>query len=300
MLPQSLAASVRADLDLDVVPFDYQVAARVTGPFQQDVSIAVTGPKGSGKSMFSIYLAWCVSKHIAQMNKKDPEQWGDYFDIDTHLATVDREGTRKLMGAIRGTKNNVFILDDVSISWGSRTFMTRENRMLNDIFTIMRTYQAVLILNMVDQAHVDIVPRTMCDYFVEMYRTYYTEGFSLVKVYKQERNTRMGTTYSKFLTNNGKRVTAWVSLLPPSGLQEKYKEMRRVKTDALIDKMVSQKEEEDKPKPPKPPKVKSAVRNRDRVIELWKEGAPPTDIATHLNLSMTTVYSIIRKEQRNG
>lgn len=159
------------------------IAQRVTDSvIELDCTIMITGKKGSGKSVFSVGLAYEVSRCIAiKKHKKElkglsREEYfkkldmlsNRYFNMD-HVKSVDKEGTMEMFsGSVIQNENSVLLCDDVSIAANSRNSMTQQNKALSQIMTVSRPYRNTIILNTVYSTLVDKTARNFSDIVIEL------------------------------------------------------------------------------------------------------------------------------------
>jgi hypothetical protein len=226
------------------------IAKRVTDAMVElDCTIMIVGKKGSGKSIFSMGLAYEISKCIAIIkhrkelklipvgrarDTKLKEFASKYFNM-AHVKSVDKEGTMEMFsGEVIQTENAILVCDDVSIAANSRNSMTQQNKALSQIMTVSRPFRNTLILNTVYSTLVDKTARNFSDIVIELMGVNKKRKVSIAKVYLYSVNQNTGKEYRKFFRWHGKRITYWVSRLPPKHLREAYKEIRMRKTRELI------------------------------------------------------------------
>jgi hypothetical protein len=214
-------------------------AMRCTDPLAaMDTTIAIEAAKGTGKSTFSLELAEETAKEFANILGGKPE---DYFDF-THVVSVETNGALELLtsGKLQAAKHQIYILDDVSVQWNSRRSMTTTNQLLNDILTISRIFESVIICNLVNRNNSDLILRQMTDYLIRMHSRSTITKQSLFKCYKVEQRPD-GTEILKYLTwtdpksGKQKRIKWWIGGLPSEELNEKYKALRLEKTISHIE-----------------------------------------------------------------
>ena len=271
--------------------FARMVALRVTRKRVLDCTIGIIGPKGIGKSTTSLFLAHNIAKELVKIRGGKIE---DYFNIN-HARTVDQEGTQELFENVK--ENGVYILDDVSVAWGSRNFMTTANKRLNNILTVMRIYRAVLILNMPDLAFIDKVPRTLADFFIEILGIDMETNRTFMRLLKFERSMMSDSTYKKYLVFDKKRVTRWTAGLPPVKLRHEYKKLREKYTQELMKKTIQEEQAEVSKE-----KIDRRKKNLDQMITekgmalkvLVDRNATLDQISSELGVSYTTIPKLLK------
>ena len=225
------------------------IARRVTGKIDLDCTIMITGKKGTGKSYFSLSLAYEIAKCIAIIKHKKElkalsgedreikmkEYVSKYFSME-HVRSVDKNGTLEMFsGDIIKTENSILICDDVSIAANSRNSMTSNNKALSQIMTVSRIYRNVVILNTVYSSLVDKTARGFSDILIELVGIDKVNQRSVAKVYLFSINQINSKEYRKFYTWHGARIIYWFSYLPPQWLRDQYRQLRKEKTDQLVD-----------------------------------------------------------------
>jgi len=195
-----------------------------------DCLIFVTGRKSVGKSVFSIALAEQIACEISKITHKPPSE---YFTIK-NVRSVDRHGSMEILTSDVLTKENgIIIIDDAQISYGARSAMTRENKAMGDILTIMRPYRVTLIINCVYSSTVDKIARSLADFIIPIISSSTLTKQTIAKVYFSE-ITESGKEYKKFLTWKGKRIKYWINTLPNPELMKAYKKLRKENTDKFV------------------------------------------------------------------
>ena len=215
-------------------PLSYVLASRVTSPYEEaDCFVIVQGRKGKGKSTLSLALCEDTAEIIAYLRGKgeDPKQ---FFNIN-HVTTIDKEGAiRLLTSGILKKKNAVVLLDDVSVQWNSRNFMSWVNKALNDIIMIARVYQCVVVCNAVSAKYIDSVARDTTDYRIRILRKNTNTKQTIFRCLYYEIGEE-GKEYRHHLTWHGMRIRQWVGGLPSEELMTGYKAMRQAMTDQHVD-----------------------------------------------------------------
>jgi hypothetical protein len=207
---------------------------RVCDPYRDnDATILITGPKGSGKSVFSLALAEELANQISRVTHLPPST---YFSID-NCRSVDRHGSMQLLTSdVLKRKNSIVIIDDAQISIGARRSPTLGNQMFNDILTIARPYRCTLLINCVFSGTIDKIARSLADYVISIVHSDTYTKQTVVKVYRYEVSDD-GTEYKKFLRWGNKRIKYWIGTLPSPELLKQYQELRKQNTDTFVSEM---------------------------------------------------------------
>jgi nucleoside-triphosphatase THEP1 len=226
------------------------IAKRVTNSNRtMDCTVMITGKKGSGKSTFSMNLAYEISKCIAvilhkeelktlsgsEYNARLTELAYNYFNMD-HVKSVDKEGTMELFsGDIMKKYHAVIICDDVSIAANSRNSMTSQNKAITEIMTVSRPYKHVTIMNTVYSTLIDKNARNFSDIVIDLLFVDEKRKRSVCKAFIYSVNQNTGREYRKFFTWHGKRIKYWFCGLPPKYFNDAYTQLRLDKTNEMID-----------------------------------------------------------------
>lgn len=235
-------------------------AHTITGPYKQDISMLLQGPKGSGKSYASLRIAYNTARCVAEILDDDWHKWTNYFSMN-NVAIIDPDRAFEIIGEAKA--HNVYLFDDIGVGWNSRSFASKDNRDKNDIFQINRVAQTVQILSMPNQFLLDKVPRMLCNYMAEMDRSEYSRGFSLMKVFKTKTLFRLNNQRitPHLVAEDGAKITKYVVHRPPKFLAKQYDKIRNDVTRRIISERAQQGEEE---KPAPGPRSTSDMYDRAR------------------------------------
>lgn len=207
----------------EIPKFAKAIAKRITGPHNQDFRIIVTGAFGKGKSTFCLYLGYRIALEVAKIKGG---KWQDYFSKNT-IAIADEDEIKRIFTSLENF--NIYLLDDVGKAWGARDFMSKLNKLFNDIFQLMRTARTCLIISIASTFLVDKVPRNLVNVLVEMDQSLYDYGAATVKIKKVKHRPQFGDIHYPFFQFRRNKVIRHVSLLPPDELLEDYiKERERI------------------------------------------------------------------------
>jgi hypothetical protein len=257
----------------------WMIAKRVTDPvIELDCTVMIVGPKGVGKSLFSLGLAYevakCISiiKHRKELRELPPEErhkklraYVDTIFNMNHVKSVDKDGTLEMFsGDVIQVENSILLCDDVSIAANSRSAMTNNNKALSQIMTVSRPFRNVILLNSVYSSLIDKTARGFSDILVEMIGIDKRNKRSIAKVYLYTVNQTTGKEYKKFFTYKHMRIKYWISHLPPKYLREAYRKLRMDKTRELLDLFKQEREERQN-------KGKKRTKKSDEIIEEFRD-----------------------------
>lgn len=287
--------------------FSYIVAKRVCDETRAaDAIIMISGPRGVGKSMFSLGLAEDISYWISQFSGGNPS---DYFTID-NVKSVSRLGGIEILSSDTLLKpHSVIILDDAAISISASKHMTAENSVVRDIVTIMRPFRSVLIINSVFHRSIDKSTRSLADYVVTIVGSLPSTKQTLSKVYKYT-STDSGFEMRKFLTWSdmfGKkyRIHFWVSTLPSDKLKNEYETLRINNSIDLVKEarekhLTKTSPNTDKRKQKACPTDDIVTEWGERVRELYAQGVKKTQIIRETGLNDYQITRCLAKRRPYG
>jgi hypothetical protein len=209
--------------EVNLPKFAEGIAKRITGKHNQDFRIIVTGAFGKGKSTFCLYLGYRVAEEVAKIKGG---KWQDYFNRE-NIAIADEEEIERIFQNLK--KYSVYLLDDVGRAWGAREFMSKLNKLFNNIFQLMRTANTCLLISIASTFLVDKVPRTLSNVLVEMDVSFFDYGASLVKIKKVRHRPQYGDILYPFYNFGTFKFVRHIAMLPPAELMDDYvKERERV------------------------------------------------------------------------
>jgi len=244
------------------------VADRITGEDKQDMSMIISGKKGSGKSRSSLYIAQRVAEEIAIVLGGT---WKDYFSLDRNCALLeDTEGINKLAKSVG--KHQVIVVDDAGVAVGSRDFATTKNKNFNTLLTICRTRRWFLIFNVPVRTHVDKQIRELVDCVAKVFKPYHKKGFNILKVHSVELSeSNANKPYTHRYSFKNRKVDMWVAFSPDKDMVMAYEDGRDAATDRIIMRSISGDEPEKESK--RDIKFQNLLNDCfDRILELDKLG----------------------------
>ena len=222
----------------DVIGF---ICRRITGPSEQHVIIFVAGRQGTGKSTLSGYIGERVDKRLNKDLGTAPKT---HFSIE-NVRSVDKSGTLEMLDpdSLKERENQVFVLDDFSISSNSRNFQSPENRYINDILTTARIYRHCIIMNSIASSLVDAVARSYADLGIIAQGVIPGTSINRCRIYHLEKSNPLGLgkrsseNIGKYhqITVNGEqiRIVPWLAYKPSDEFMKAYKIVRKTNTDNL-------------------------------------------------------------------
>lgn len=205
---------------------------RITSRYNKDVVFLLTGERGSGKSYSALYLGWKTAKKIAL---KKGGTWQDYFSME-NVAIIDPKELLEKMQVLKPW--NIYLLDDAGAGWSARSFMSKQNQILNHILETCRTQNAGIFITTPDLFLIDKVPRSLASFVGEVAESHHDKNYNLLKVFRTERLRREGKTlYShlQFYTPQGKsKIVRWRTHMPPNDLVIEYNRIREKQAQEMM------------------------------------------------------------------
>lgn len=201
-----------------------------TGTHNQDVSMMLEGPKGTGKSYGGVTLCVNSAKWEAEILGTD---WRDHFTIERNAAIVDTEKADEVM--INSEKYDVRLFDDISLAWGNRNWQSDENKDKNDIFIINRIDNTINVLTSPNSKLIDVVPRSNVNFKGEMDTPYFNFGYTSMKIFKPIPVFR-ATGYKvldPYLRAGRDKFVMYMIQAPPRRLIDEYNKERTRATEAI-------------------------------------------------------------------
>ncbi|MFA4973271.1 MAG: hypothetical protein WC683_11705 [bacterium] len=284
----------RPFVEHDVPPLSRMLAGRVTSQFNKDAVLLLEGPRGGGKSMALLYLAWRTAQEISTILHGTPDRWREHFDIGRNVAVIDEDRVNELMGTIG--KHQVLIADDVGAggAWSSRKFMTDENFALNKILTIMRPQNNVLLISLPEKFTVDKVVRSFSTYNASVAESLHNKGITLIKVHSHRTMFQQGKTLFPYLQYGRRKIVRFIARLPPADLIAEYEKTRNEQTGKIIAAGGKRQEK------PKVSKKEQAMQEHidqygDQIAAFKAEGLTAYQISKKIPLYRETVQRIMTK-----
>lgn len=233
------------DMKLPRSEFARFVAERISGEDKQDMSMIISGRKGSGKSISSLYLAQRVAEEIAIIMGGT---WNDYFSLEKNCALLeDNEGINRLVKSVG--KHQVIVIDDAGVALGSRDFATAKNKAFNKLLTICRTRRWFIIFNVPVRTHVDKQIRELVDCVAKVYRSYHSKGFNILKVHSVELSENFANkAYTHRYSFRERKVDMWLAFSPGKEIVDTYEKGRDDATNRIILESITGEEEAPKTK----------------------------------------------------
>lgn len=276
------------------------IAETVTGSFNDQVTILITGNRGSGKSYLGLELGVKISQEIAKVKGGNPDK---YFSLD-NVAIIKLDRVLEVLERLQ--QYGVYFLDDIGVGYSSREWRSDKNIRMNKIIQTFRTDNVVTILSVPEKGLLDKVPRDLIDKYIETSKdnNLYTHGLNLIKVFNIERLLREGkqleilpiiehkneiSQYAKYLTRK-----------PPASITEPYEAMRKkIAQDLRKEEAQAMRTGEIEPKPKKATKHDQIIEHR-RKWESDKKGKTWIDYISGKGFDPDYASHVVTKDKRNN
>jgi len=229
--------------------FDLALALHriTTGKYKQTGRVLITGQNGTGKSKFALNLGYNIAVYNSLKKYGDASHWQEWFN-ESHIACINPESVQELMKNAT-MKHGVYLIDDVSIGWSNRKWMSDSNIWLNNILTTHRIYENTLLFTLPAERMLDAQARMLFNYYVEMTGPhFFDQGVNCGKLMEITMHPRdkHDPVHMPFIkdTNNEYRIIA--GMLPPEEIEAMYDKVRVTEVDKLREQDISKKEKPQK------------------------------------------------------
>lgn len=209
------------------------VANTLSSPHHQHFTSLTVGRTGSGKSLANLSWFEQTSIKMSYALGGDPE---DYFTLDNNVAIITMP---EVVRVIKGFKKyGLYLFDDIGIAWNSRKWQSPVNILLNNLFQTIRTQNNLIAATIPDSFLVDIVPRSLVHYFIEMEAGIFEKNISIAKVFEVVRKPRSGDTHYQYPYDHGK-YQRYIFHRPSKKLEAEYNSRRSEIYDELQEQSIA-------------------------------------------------------------
>lgn len=217
------------------------IAGRITHRHTLDAIVIVYGDRGVGKSYACGYFGEKIDERLCLLDGTPPKT---HFSID-NVRSVDPQGTLELLTPeqLKTRNNQVFIIDDASITANARSFQTQQNKYLTYVLTTARIYRHCIILNTISPNLLDAAIRSFADIAILVNGVIPGTSINEIKVYRTTHGNPLGfgkskrEQYGKYFQLNiageRTRMTRWFIGKPSEEWCKAYDVLRKKHTDAL-------------------------------------------------------------------
>jgi hypothetical protein len=209
------------------------LARTVCGDFNSQITLLLTGNRGTGKSLAILELGTKTAQEIAHLKGGSPS---DYFNLD-HVAIIKLDRVLDLLENLN--QFGVYALDDIGVGYSAREWRSDKNIRMNRILQTFRTSNIVTLLSVPSKDLLDKVPREMVDRYIETSKSwnFYEYGLNLVKAFNIERLLREGKQLEILPLvdelNGLNQYVRYVVKRPPASIVEPYEKLRKQIADEL-------------------------------------------------------------------
>jgi DNA-binding CsgD family transcriptional regulator len=249
--------------------------------------IAVIGPPGTGKS----YVGMRLAEVIAQRT-------GVKFGIENVFSIADDKETKRFISFLRSAERGTpMIIEEASVLFNSRRFMSKLNVNFNKILDTVRKKGIVLILNYPHFNTTDIHIERMVNLLIETRVLYKSYNACLVKPMILQTDVQTGKTYRHKLVENGIKIDYSIILKPNEELCKQYEASKDKYLDDLYNTLEEKGKKDEVMTAKKLDKLKLAPQQQE-IVNLRASGLDVKAISKKLGLTVQTVYHHLKIAKR--
>lgn len=215
--------------------FCRMIAETITSSHNQHATLMIYARTGAGKSWAALGIGEVVSEYVAEIKGGSPK---DYFSPE-NIAIITQEEVIRVIENRLDSKYSVIGFDDIGVGWNSRDFMTDFNKSMNDIYQTFRTRNVFLYVTLPDPMLIDLVPRDMIRYIMEIDSSHFEYGYVEAKVFELTKKARLSKKiYPYLLDTKGNRIVRHIIFEPSQELVKNYEprrtEIEKQNTDKAV------------------------------------------------------------------
>lgn len=220
----------------------------------QNATVLVTGPPGSGKSELAMALSWNIALRLAAIRYGDPAEWRRIYPYRHNTAIID---PAEIMGVMEGTGDlQVRFLDDVFRALDRLGYYTDEQQYFSYLMSFNRVDNACTIMTTQYTKQLNAVIRNLARFWIRVKRNKYAKdrGANEFTMYKLEKNEMDNKSmpmhpHIRDIKNRRRRVhDTGITLLAPAELRDYYIPRRKkaVENMKIMKKRENEREKEEK------------------------------------------------------
>jgi len=205
------------------------VAEKICSEHNQHVTLMIVAPTGAGKSWSGIAIGELVAQFVAEIKGgKDT----DYFSPE-NIAIITQQEIIRLLKDKLDVRHSVIGFDDIGVGWNARNFMNEFNKTMNDIYQTFRTRNCFLYVTLPDPRLIDVVPRDMVKYIMEVHSSNHDNGYVTCKIFEVAKNMRKQTKlYPYIMDYSGNKIKRHIIYAPSPVYTVPY-EVRRTAIEKM-------------------------------------------------------------------
>lgn len=192
----------------------------VASPFNQHAIVIIEGKTGTGKSRAAMNIAYETAVYLASVLGGRRE---DYWTLD-NTAIMSKSEVIRVMKSLK--PKNIFILDDIGVSWSAREWQKKGNKIMNNIIQTFRSWNCIAILTIPDSENVDKIPRNYAHFKIEMLQQNFKQGFTIGRMIRQVKIHIDNVSLHPYIKQDNIKYVRAVFENPPKEIYEEY-EIRR-------------------------------------------------------------------------
>lgn len=253
-----------------------------------NTNIFIIGLSGTGKSSTSLRLA----ELITDQRKAESGEEHEIFIIDSLL---------ELLKAIRSSKpGGVIIAEEVSVLFGSRRAMAKENVSIGKVLDTCRKRRLTIISNAPIWKSIDSHMRGMGHLIVETLKINQKEKIVVSKFHRLQTNPGSGKTYKHTMKRAGRDVSRMYTRMPTAEKWAKYEKQKDQFMDELYHRLereeITKRKKEDKANRVMGDEVKGLTKQEIEVHYLiHKKGKTQREVAKEMGISPSRVSQVYLK-----
>jgi len=204
-----------------------KLAEIVTSPWNDQATVLINGPRGSGKSLTGLSIATRTAQYISEIKGGNTSQ---YFTLK-NVAIIKLDRVLNVLDDLH--QYGIYFLDDIGVGYSSREWRSDKNIRMNKVIQTFRTDNVITILSVPDKGLLDKVPRELIDKYIETNKdgNMYAYGLNLVKIFNIERLLRDDKQLEILPVveqkNQLHQYAKYVVRRPPDSLVMEYEQMRK-------------------------------------------------------------------------
>jgi uridine kinase len=248
--------------------FAKECARILCSPYKRNIIILILGVVGAGKSYLAMELSRLISLYVSQRLGTKPE---DHFNLKENCGIMLIEDIERVYEHMDTHSKNIYIIDDSSPTFGSRDFMSDENKSLNNRIVTCRPLSNCIIFTTPAKSLIDIVLRKMSGYQIFIKEPLFEIGKVVcdIRRVKIDLISDKEKIYRPQLQNfRGQKYRLHIFNRPPSTWCDEYDRRRAEAAKILAERSREVIEESMKEKEPK---ISKTEQYKQHYIS-WKDG----------------------------
>jgi ribosomal protein L37AE/L43A len=220
--------------DASKIIFDLLVASD-----NQNATVLITGPPGSGKDYLSNTLSYNLAIRLANYRWQDVRLWRDAYPYWRNTAIIHQADIIKVMEG--NGELEVRRLDDVFRAMDRAEYYTKEHQYMNTLQSVNRTENSCTIMSAQYSKMIDGIIRNLCRFWIRCFRNvdWRGKGYNEFVMYIFDKNEMdsKSVPYNKSIrdiVNKRRQVhDRGANQIPPAELIDWYLPRRKAAVEEL-------------------------------------------------------------------